>query len=477
MTIDHLPIKTISMAKQFLSEDFLLQTETARQLYFDHAVKMPIIDYHNHLPPEEIANNKQFANMTELWLKGDHYKWRAMRANGINENNITGDADDETKFKAWAATAPYTMRNPLYHWTHMELKKPFGITQLLNSETANEIYKNCNEQLSAFTTQTLLKYFKVEVVCTTDDPIDDLKYHKQLQQKSFGIKVLPAFRPDKAIAVEDVQSYNAYIKKLSAVSNIEINSYTSLLDALKQRHDFFHDTGCRIADNGLETFYANAFTIIELERSFEKLREGKNLSDDEVKQFKAATLHFICEWNSEKNWVQQFHIGALRNNNTRLLQRLGTDAGVDSMGDWQIARQMSVFFDRLDKKEKLAKTIIYNNNPTFNEVFATMTGNFQDGSVPGKMQFGTAWWFLDQKDGMEKQMNVLSNMGLLSHFVGMTTDSRSFLSYSRHEYFRRILCNLVGNDVEQGELPADMKWLGKMIEDICYNNAKNYFNL
>jgi len=465
------------MAKQFLSEDFLLQTETARQLYFDHAVKMPIIDYHNHLPPEEIAHNKQFTNMTELWLKGDHYKWRAMRANGIDENNITGDADDETKFKAWAATVPYTMRNPLYHWTHMELKKPFGITQLLNNETAHSIYKNCNEQLSKFTTQTLLKYFKVEVVCTTDDPIDDLKYHKQLQQSSFGIKVLPAFRPDKAIAVEDVQSYNAYIKKLSAVSNIEINSYSSLLDALKQRHDFFHDTGCRIADNGLETFYANAFTSVELERSFEKLREGKNLEADEVKQFKSATLHFICECNSEKNWVQQFHIGALRNNNTRLLQRLGADAGVDSMGDWQIAQQMSAFFDRLDKKEKLAKTIVYNNNPSLNEVFATMTGNFQDGSVPGKIQFGTAWWFLDQKDGMEKQMNVLSNMGLLSRFVGMTTDSRSFLSYSRHEYFRRILCNLVGNDVEQGELPADMKWLGKMVEDISYNNAKNYFNL
>jgi glucuronate isomerase len=465
------------MAKQFLSEDFLLQTETAKQLYFDHAAKMPVIDYHNHLPPEEIANNKQFVNMTELWLKGDHYKWRAMRYNGVDENDITGDADDETKFKAWAATVPYTMRNPLYHWTHMELKKPFGITQLLNSETANEIYKKCNGQLPQFTTQALLKYFKVEAVCTTDDPVDDLKYHKQLQQNSFRIKVLPAFRPDKAMAVENGETYNAYIKKLSAVSNIEINYYASLLEALKQRHDFFHSTGCRVADNGLETFYANAFTTVELERSFEKLREGKNLEADEVKQFKSATLHFICEWNSEKNWVQQFHVGALRNNNTRLLQQLGADAGVDSMGDWQIAQQMSVFFDRLDKKEKLAKTIVYNNNPAWNEVFATMTGNFQDGTVPGKMQFGTAWWFLDQKDGMEKQMNVLSNIGLLSRFVGMTTDSRSFLSYSRHEYFRRILCNLVGNDVERGELPADVKWLGKIVEDICYNNAKNYFNL
>ncbi len=468
---------TSIMVKPFLSEDFLLETETAKQLYFDYAAPMPVIDYHNHLPPDEIASNKQFANLTEVWLKGDHYKWRAMRSNGINENFITGDTDDYTKFKCWAETVPYTMRNPLYHWTHMELKKPFGITQLLNTETAKEVYETCNAQLPKYTTQALLNYFNVEVLCTTDDPADDLEYHKQLKEKAFNIKVLPAFRPDKAIAVENNETYKVYLEKLSTTSNIEIKSYDDLLKALKGRHDYFHDIGCRISDHGLEKFYAADFTLKELENSFNKILDNIDLSNDEISQFKSATLHFICEWNYERNWVQQFHIGALRNNNSRLLQRLGADAGVDSMGDWPIAKEMSAFFNRLDKKEQLAKTIIYNNNPAFNEVFATMIGNFQDGTVLGKMQFGTAWWFLDQKQGMETQINVLSNMGLLSRFIGMTTDSRSFLSYSRHEYFRRVLCNLFGKDIENGELPNDIKWIGKMIQDICYHNAKNYFNL
>jgi glucuronate isomerase len=465
------------MAKEFLSEDFLLQTNTARELYFDYAATTPVIDYHNHLPPDEIANNKQFSNITELWLKGDHYKWRAMRSNGVNEEFITGNADDFTKFKCWAQTVPYTMRNPLYHWTHMELKKPFGITQLLNAESAESIYKNCNDQLPHFTTQALLEYFNITALCTTDDPADDLIHHKKIKENPFGIKVLPAFRCDKAITIDDADAYKNYLQKLSAASVVEINSYNTLLEALYKQHNFFHSAGCRISDNGLDTFTVVNYTADDLEKIFSKTISNKKIEKEEATVFKMALLHEVCKWNHEKGWVQQFHIGALRNNNTRLQKRIGADAGVDSMGDWLVAQGMSAFFDKLDKDDKLAKTIIYNNNPAHNEVYATMIGNFQDGSIPGKLQFGTAWWFLDQKDGMEKQVNTLSNMGLLSRFIGMTTDSRSFLSFSRHEYFRRILCNISGNDVENGELPSDIKWLGKMVQDICYNNAKNYFKL
>ncbi|MCC7525678.1 MAG: glucuronate isomerase [Chitinophagaceae bacterium] len=463
--------------KHFLNADFLLQTPTAQQLYHDYAAKMPIIDYHNHLPPAEIAENKRFDNITEIWLKGDHYKWRAMRSNGVDENNITGNADDYTKFKVWAATVPYTMRNPLYHWTHLELQKPFGIADLLNESTAEEIYNRCNEKLKTLPVHSLLDYFSVEILCTTDDPCDDLRFHQQIKQSGLQVNVLPAFRPDKAMSVEDPKSFNTYVNALGAAADINISNYRLLLEALKKRHDFFHNTGCRISDHGLETMYADDFTLAQLEESFNKIRNGNKLDPKEVSRFKSATLHFICEWNAEKQWTQQFHIGALRNNNSRLLQRLGADAGVDSIGDWSVAQPMSVFFNRLDKENKLAKTIIYNNNPAHNAVYATMIGNFQDGITPGKIQFGSGWWFLDQKNGMEEQMNVLSNMGLLSRFVGMTTDSRSFLSWPRHEYFRRILCNLIGNDIENGLLPNDMAWLGKMVQDISYNNAKNYFNL
>ncbi|HRP32032.1 MAG TPA: glucuronate isomerase [Agriterribacter sp.] len=463
--------------KHFLNADFLLQTPTAQQLYHDYAAKMPIIDYHNHLPPAEIAENKRFDNITEIWLKGDHYKWRAMRSNGVDENNITGNADDYTKFKVWAATVPYTMRNPLYHWTHLELQKPFGIADLLNESTAEEIYNRCNEKLKTLPVHSLLDYFSVEILCTTDDPCDDLRFHQQIKQSGLQVNVLPAFRPDKAMSVEDPKSFNTYVNALGAAADINISNYRLLLEALKKRHDFFHNTGCRISDHGLETMYADDFTLAQLEESFNKIRNGNKLDPKEVSRFKSATLHFICEWNAEKQWTQQFHIGALRNNNSRLLQRLGADAGVDSIGDWSVAQPMSVFFNRLDKENKLAKTIIYNNNPAHNAVYATMIGNFQDGITPGKIQFGSGWWFLDQKNGMEEQMNVLSNMGLLRRFVGMTTDSRSFLSWPRHEYFRRILCNLIGNDIENGLLPNDMAWLGKMVQDISYNNAKNYFNL
>jgi glucuronate isomerase len=463
--------------KNFLDQDFLLQTKTAQQLYHEYAAPMPIIDYHNHLPPAEVAGNKQFSSITEIWLKGDHYKWRAMRTRGIAENDITGNADDYTKFKVWAETVPYTMRNPLYHWTHLELKKPFGITGLLNADTAEAIYKKCNEQLPSLRVHTILKQFNVEVLCTTDDPADNLEHHLAIKQSDAGLKVFPAFRPDKSMAVEDPESYNQYLDRLSAASNTAIDSYQALLDALKKRHDFFHEAGCRISDHGLETMYAGDFTQAELTESFKKIRKGEKLDEYSVRQFKSATLHFICEWNAARGWAQQFHLGALRNNNSRLLTQLGADAGVDSMGDWPVAEPMSKFFNRLDKDNRLAKTIIYNNNPSQNAVYATMTGNFQGEGIPGKIQYGSGWWFLDQKDGMEQQMNTLSNMGLLSFFIGMTTDSRSFLSFPRHEYFRRILCNLIGNDVENGELPHDIQWLGKIVRDICYDNAKRYFNL
>lgn len=461
--------------KQFLDADFLLQTETAKELFHDYAKEMPIIDYHNHLPPDEIANNRQFENLTAIWLKGDHYKWRAMRANGVEENEITGDADDYTKFRRWAETVPYTMRNPLYHWTHMELLNPFGVKQLLDKDSAEWVYQYCNEQLPQWTTQALLQHFKVDTLCTTDDPCDTLEHHQAISKAAFSVRVLPTFRPDKAIGVEDVNAFNQYADKLGEVAGSNTDTYGQFIDALRSRHDYFHANGGRLSDHGISTFYAGQFTEESLAASYAKLRKGQTLTPEEADAFKAGTLHIICEWNHERGWVQQFHVGAIRNNNSRLMSKIGADAGVDSIGDWQVAQAMSVFFDRLDKKDKLAKTVVYNLNPAYNEVFATMVGNFQDGTVPGKMQYGSGWWFLDQKDGMEKQMNALSNMGLLSRFVGMLTDSRSFLSYSRHEYFRRILCNLIGNDVENGELPGDIRWLGKMVQDISYNNARSYF--
>ncbi|MFB6455035.1 glucuronate isomerase [Chitinophaga sp. Hz27] len=461
--------------KEFLSEDFLLQTETAKRLYFDYAMSMPIIDYHNHLPPDEIAQNKVYDNLTAIWLKGDHYKWRAMRANGVAEKYITGDADDYTKFRHWAATTPYTMRNPLYHWSHMELRNPFGITELLNESTAESIYKRCNELLPDLSTQSLLQHFQVKALCTTDDPVDSLEHHATIAANPFGTVVLPTFRPDRAMAVDNPVMFNSFVDKLSEVLGTDINSYDKLLAGLKQRHDYFHEKGGRLSDHGQSAFYFKPATGTELERIFQQGRTGKVATELENEQFRTAVLLHICEWNHEKGWAQQFHVGAIRNNNSRLLASFGADAGVDSIGDWKNAMAMSAFLNELDKNNRLAKTILYNLNGADNDVFATMAGNFQDGSIPGKIQYGSGWWFLDQKDGMEKQMNCLSNMGLLSRFVGMLTDSRSFLSYSRHEYFRRILCNLLGRDVENGELPNDLKWLGKMVQDICYNNAKAYF--
>lgn len=464
--------------KAFLNEDFLLQTPTAQTLYHDFAAKMPIIDYHNHLVPQQIAEDKQFDNITQIWLYGDHYKWRAMRAHGVDEKYITGNASDEEKFMKWAETVPYTMRNPLYHWTHLELQRYFGVTELLNKDSAKRIYDHCSALLRTkeYSVRNLLLKMNVKALCTTDDPIDNLSYHKQIAASGFEIKVLPTFRPDKAMGVDDELIFVEYVNALSAAAGQSIRSLADYKAAIKARHDFFHEAGCRLSDHGLEHIYAEEFTEEEIELIFERLITGKLISKKEKWQFKSAMLVYFAHLDHARGWTQQFHLGAIRNNNARLLGSLGPDTGFDSIGDFEQAKPLSAFLNHLDSTNQLAKTILYNLNPRDNELLATMTGNFQDGTIVGKMQFGSGWWFLDQKDGMEKQINALSNMGMLSHFVGMLTDSRSFLSFPRHEYFRRILCNLLGQDVENGELPADIAWLGKLVEDISYKNASAFFN-
>ncbi len=465
------------MAKAFLSEDFLLQSETARILYHEYAAKMPIYDYHCHLPPQQIAEDKRFENLTQVWLYGDHYKWRAMRTNGVAEKYCTGDASDRDKFRKWAQTVPCCLCNPLYHWTHLELKRYFGVEKLLSEETAEEIYKKCSDMLNTpdYSVHNLLRKMNVRVVCTTEDPLDSLEYHQKIKQDGFEIAVHTCWRPDKAMAVEDIEGLNRWIDKLADLTNIEIKNFKAYLEAIAKRHEFFHKMGCRLADQGIETACAEDYTSSQIEDIFQKIRSGKTIDSAEQLRFKSVIMYELALMDYQKGWVRQLHIGALRNNNSRMLRTLGPDTGFDSIMDAQIARPLARFLDKLDTDNKLAKTIIYNLNPADNELMATMIGNFQDGSVPGKLQYGSAWWFLDNKDGMESQMRVLSNMGLLSRFVGMVTDSRSFLSYPRHEYFRRVLCNLIGQGVQNGELPNDTKWLGRAVQDICYNNARNYF--
>ena len=464
--------------KKFLNKNFLLETETAQKLYHDYSKQMPIIDYHCHLPPDQIAADLNFANLTQVWLYGDHYKWRAMRANGVNEDFITGKKTDFEKFEKWAATVPYTLRNPLYHWTHLELQRYFDVDVVLSAKNAKEVYDECTAKLQTpeYSTRNLMRKMNVKVVCTTDDPIDSLEHHQKIKNDGFEIKVLPTFRPDKAMNADDVAGLQDYIKKVEEVSNIAISNFDTYLKALKSRHDYFAANGCQLSDHGLEQIYAEDYTDAQIESIFQKILAGKEISYTEVLQFKSAMLVEFAFWDHAAGWVQQFHLGALRNNNARRLRELGPDTGWDSIGDFSQARALSKFLNKLDSENRLAKTILYNLNPADNELLATMIGNFNDGSVAGKVQFGSAWWFLDQKDGMIKQMNALSNMGLLSRLVGMLTDSRSFLSYPRHEYFRRLVCNLFGDDVEKGELPNDVEWIGKIIQDISYNNAKNYFN-
>jgi len=465
------------MSKLFMGEDFLLQTKTAQLLYEEYAKQMPIIDYHCHLSPQQIAEDIKFENLTQGWLYGDHYKWRAMRTSGVDESYCTGDKSDYEKFEKWAATVPYTMRNPLYHWTHLELKRYFGINELLDPSTAKSVYENASAQIQTgdFSIRNLIRKMNVKVICTTDDPIDSLEYHKTLAESGFEVKIKPAFRPDKAMEVSSAANFTAYIKKLEAVANLSVSSFEDYLFALQNRHDFFASMGCSVSDHGLEEIYVEDFTGQEIEAIFTKVYGGKDLSLIEQRKFKSCMLLHFAEWDWEKGWVQQYHLGALRNNNSRMLSKLGPDTGWDSIGDFSQAAALSKFLNKLDSEDKLAKTIIYNLNPADNELMASMIGNFNDGSVAGKIQFGSGWWFLDQKDGIIKQLNALSNMGLVSRFVGMLTDSRSFLSFPRHEYFRRILCNLFGDEIENGELPNDTKWVGQIIQDICYNNANEYF--
>lgn len=466
--------------KNFMDKNFLLQTETAQELYHNHAAKMPIIDYHCHLNPQMVADDYRFKSLTEIWLGGDHYKWRAMRSNGVDECFCTGkETSDWEKFEKWAETVPYTFRNPLYHWTHLELKTAFGIDKVLNPKTAREIYDECNEKLSSqeYSARGIMRRYHVETVCTTDDPIDSLEYHIRTRESGFEIKMLPTWRPDKVMAVEVPSDFRTYIEKLSEISEITISDYNDMILALRKRHDYFAEQGCKLSDHGIEEFYAEDYTEGEIKTIFNKIYGGSELTKEEVLKFKSAMLIVLGEMDWEKGWTQQFHYGAIRNNNSRMFKQLGPDTGFDSIGEFATAKAMGKFLDRLNSKGKLTKTILYNLNPCANEVIATMIGNFQDGSIPGKIQFGSGWWFLDQKDGMERQLNALSLLGLLSRFVGMLTDSRSFLSYPRHEYFRRTLCNLLGCDVENGEIPlSEMERVCQMVEDISYFNAKNFFH-
>ncbi|NIG55525.1 glucuronate isomerase [Chitinophaga sp. Cy-1792] len=465
------------MRKKFLDENFLLNTRTAEQLYHDFARDMPIIDYHCHLPPAQIAGDTSFANITQAWLYGDHYKWRAMRINGVHESYCTGDQTDYDKFEKWAATVPKTLRNPLYHWTHLELQRYFGINDILNADSARAIYDHSSALLQqpSHSVRNLLRSRNVKVVCTTDDPADDLQYHQQMKAENLDIRVFPAFRPDASMNADNPDNYNRYLDKLAAAANISIHTYDDLLQALQSRHDFFAANGCTVSDHGIEEIYADDYTESEVRAIFGKIRSGKNATFTELRQLKSALLFELAVMDWRTGWVQQYHLGALRNNNSRMMQQLGPDTGWDSIGDFSQARALARFLDRLDTKDQLTKTIIYNLNPADNELMATMTGNFNDGSIAGKVQFGAAWWFLDQKEGMTRQMNALSNMGLLSRFVGMLTDSRSFLSYPRHEYFRRLLCDMLGEEMEKGEIPDDIQLVGNMVQDICYNNAKTYF--
>ena len=461
-----------------MDEDFLLQSKTAVRLYHEFARDLPIIDYHNHLPPADIASNTQFENITQAWLYGDHYKWRAMRANGVHEDFVTGKKTDREKFLKWAETVPYTLRNPLYHWSHLELRRYFGINDLLDPSSANRIYEDASWKLLEpdFSVRRLLERMKVEVLCTTDEPLDDLSYHTKLSEEGYKIKVLAAFRCDACVNLSNRMAFSGFLEALQAQTNISIRSFSDYLDALRKRHDYFSKHGCTISDIGLDRIYADTYSDRELNEIMDQILKKESLTTIQEGKFKSAVLEAISSWNARKGWVQQFHLGAMRNTNSRMMQQLGANTGWDSIGDYSQGNTLAKFLNKLDGQNALAKTILFNLNPADNELFATMTGNFNDGSIAGKVQWGSAWWFLDQKDGITSQLNILSNMGLLSRFVGMLTDSRSFLSFPRHEYFRRILCNMFGDEIEKGELPNDLTWTGKVIQDICYYNASQYFN-
>ncbi len=456
----------------FIHEDFLLTNAAARRLYHTYAERQPILDYHCHLPPQDLAGNRRFENLFEIWLEGDHYKWRAMRADGLEERHCTGDASPKEKFLAWARTVPHTLRNPLYHWTHLELKRYFGIDERLDESTAEEIWERANALLATedLRVHGILKRFRVEALCTTDDPTDDLACHRAIAASGLATRVFPAFRPDKALNVHAPAAFNAWVDRLAAASDTEINGLSAFLEALRRRHDFFHQMGARLSDHGLNHAFADFCPQTTAARIFDNARAGRGASPEEHAQFASYMMLFFGRLDAEKGWTKQLHLGARRNNHTRMFERLGPDVGFDSIGDWPQVDALGAYLDRLAQDNALPKMILYNANPRDNYAFAAMAGNFQ-------IQFGSGWWFLDQKEAMEWQMNALSNVGLLSRFLGMLTDSRSFMSYPRHEYFRRVLCNLLGRDIENGELPDDEALVGRMIEGICYGNARRYLGL
>ncbi len=464
---------------KFINEDFLLHTAAARRIYRQFAASEPIFDFHCHLSPRDIAENRRFNDLFEIWLEGDHYKWRAMRANGVAERYCTGHAAPFEKFRAWAATVPHTLRNPLYHWTHLELKRYFGINELLDEASAKRIWNRANEQLATpeLSAQGILKKYKVNALCTTDDPADDLRHHRAIAASNLATRVLPAFRPDNALAVHLPARFKPWLARLAQASNVDIGSFSAFLNALSSRHASFHAQGCRLSDHGMNHCFADGCSEKAAAAIFEKARRGRPVSPEEYSRFASFMMLFFGRLDAEKGWTKQLHLGALRDTNTRMLRELGPNTGFDSIGDFPQAASLAAYLNRLEEEKALPKTIIFNVNPADNYAFASMIGNFQDGITPGKIQFGPGWWFLDQKEGMECQLNALSNIGLLSRFVGMVTDSRSFMSYPRHEYFRRVLCNLLGRDVENGELPGDDALLGSMIRNICYTNAERYLAL
>jgi len=460
----------------FLDDNFLLSNNVSQRLYHQHAATQPIVDYHCHLPPKDIAENRRFANLHEVWLEGDHYKWRAMRANGVAERYITGDASPYEKFLAWARTVPYTLRNPLYHWTHLELQRYFGINDLLDETSAPSIWERANAVLARdLTTHGILKKFRVDALCTTDDPTDDLRPHRSLANSGLSTRVFPAFRPDRALAI-GAPEFLIWQEKLSKIANTEIRNLTSLLDALRKRHNEFHALGCRLSDHGLDHCYATPCSDAAAAAIFDKAQNRKAVNEEEIMQFASFMMLFFARLDAEKGWTKQLHLGALRNINSAASKAIGRDTGYDTVGDFPQIRPLGAYLDLLARENALPRMILYNNNPTDTFAFATLIGCFQDGQEPGKIQYGSAWWFLDQKEGISAQLNALSNVGLLSRFIGMVTDSRSFMSYPRHEYFRRILCEVIGQDVVRGELPNDDAVLGRLIQDICYRNARNYLN-
>jgi glucuronate isomerase len=465
----------------FIHDNFLLTNDAAQSLYHQYAAAQPIIDYHNHLSPGDIATNRRYRNLADIWLDADHYKWRAMRANGIPESHCTGDASEKEKYLAYAATVPHTLRNPLYHWTHLELKRFFGIDDLLSESTAESIWETAQQQLDSnpvMSTQGILKKFNVTALCTTDDPTDDLAFHQQIANDSnCSTGVYPAFRPDWALFVHQPEVLKPWIKKLESAADVSIATLPDLLSALEKRHDFFHSVGARLSDHGCQYVPANFCDESEAAKIFDAAMAGGAASADDHDKFSTFMLLFLARLDHAKGWTNQFHMGVFRNNNSRLLNSVGRDLGCDSIGDYPQGRTLGKFLDRLDQDSCLPKTIVYNLNPSDNYLVSTMLGNFQDGTIPGKMQFGSGWWYLDQKEGMEWQLNTLSSTGLLSRFVGMLTDSRSFMSFTRHEYFRRILCNMLGRDMENGELPNDLELVGGLVARICYTNAKDYLEL